>query len=117
VLHYVGDLDNAENQAFVKSFETAYKIPPDVFAVQGWDAGQLLNIGLKAVSGDVSKRKELNAAMAAASFNSPRGPFKLSAAHNPVQNFYLRELKGGKNINLGLAAAAVADEAVGCKLV
>jgi len=116
VLHYVGDLDNAENQAFVKSFEGAYKIPPDVFAVQGWDAGQLLNVGLKAVSGDVTKRKELNAAMAAASFNSPRGPFKLSAAHNPVQNFYLRELKGGKNTNLGLAAAAVADEATGCKL-
>ena len=111
VLHYVGDLDNAENQAFVKSFEAAYKIPPDVFAVQGWDAGQLLNVGLKAVGGDVTKRKELNAAMAAASFNSPRGPFKLSAAHNPIQNFYLRELKGGKNTNLGLAAAAVADEA------
>jgi len=117
VLHYVGDLDNAENQAFVKSFEAAYKIPPDVFAVQGWDAGQLLNVGLKAVSGDAAKRKELNAAMAAASFNSPRGPFKLSAAHNPIQDFYLRELKGGKNVNLGLAAAAVADEATGCKLV
>jgi branched-chain amino acid transport system substrate-binding protein len=116
VLHYVGDLDNAENLAFVKSFEAAYKIPPDVFAVQGWDAGQLLNVGLKAVNGDVAKRKELNAAMAAASFNSPRGPFKLSAAHNPIQNFYLRELKGGKNVNLGLAAAAVADEATGCKL-
>lgn len=87
-----------------------------MFAVQGWDAGQLLDAGVKAVGGDVAKRKELNAAMAAASFASPRGPFKLSAAHNPVQNFYLRELKGGKSVNLGLAAPAVADEAIGCKL-
>jgi branched-chain amino acid transport system substrate-binding protein len=116
VLHYVGDLDNAENKAFVKSFQDAYKIPPDVFAVQGWDAAHLLDIGLKAVSGDVSKRKQLAAAMAAAAFNSPRGPFKLSSSHNPIQNFYLRELKGGKNNYLGLAASAVADDAAGCKL-
>jgi branched-chain amino acid transport system substrate-binding protein len=34
-----------------------------------------------------------------------------------VQNFYLRELKGGKNNYLGLAAAAIADDTVGCKLV
>jgi branched-chain amino acid transport system substrate-binding protein len=117
VLHYVGDLDNAENEAFVKSFSDAYKIPPDVFAVQGWDAAQLLEIGLKAVGGDVSKRKPLYAALAGASFNSPRGPFSLSSAHNPVQNFYLRELKGGRNNGLGLAAAAVADDTTGCKLV
>ncbi len=31
-------------------------------------------VGLEAVGGDVSKRKELNAAMAKASFASPRGP-------------------------------------------
>jgi branched-chain amino acid transport system substrate-binding protein len=117
VLHYVGDLDNPENRNFVDAFQQAYKIPPDVFAVQGWDAAQLLDIGLKAVDGDVAKRAQLNAAMAAASFNSPRGPFKLSSSHNPVQNFYLRELKGGKNNYLGLAAAAIADDTVGCKLV
>jgi branched-chain amino acid transport system substrate-binding protein len=116
VLHYVGDLDNPENKKFVEVFEQAYKIPPDVFAVQGWDAAQLLDIGLKAVGGDVTKRRELNAAMAAATFNSPRGPFKLSSSHNPVQNFYLRELKGGKNNYLGFAAAAVADDTAGCKL-
>jgi branched-chain amino acid transport system substrate-binding protein len=117
VLHYVGDLDNPENKAFVEAFQQAYKIPPDVFAVQGWDAAQLLDIGLKAVDGDVAKRPQLNAAMAKAVFNSPRGPFKLSSSHNPVQNFYLRELKGGKNNYLGLAAAAIADDTAGCKLV
>jgi branched-chain amino acid transport system substrate-binding protein len=116
VLHYASDLDNAENKAFVKAFQDAYKIPPDVFAVQGWDAAHLLDIGLAAVGGDVSKRKQLNAAMASASFDSPRGPFKLSASRNPIQNFYLRELKGGKNEYRGLASAAVPDETTGCKL-
>jgi branched-chain amino acid transport system substrate-binding protein len=116
VLHYSGDLDNPQNKAFVKAYQDAYKIPPDVFAVQGWDAAHLLDIGLKAVDGDISKRKQLNAAMASAAFDSPRGPFKLSSSRNPIQNFYLRELKGGKNNYLGLAAAAVADDTTGCKL-
>jgi branched-chain amino acid transport system substrate-binding protein len=116
VLHYVESLDNPENQAFTKAFAEAYKIVPDVYAVQGFDAAHLYDIGLKAVGGDASKRKELNAAMAKASFASPRGPFKLGASHNPVENFYLRELKGGKNVLLGVAAPEFADETTGCKL-
>jgi branched-chain amino acid transport system substrate-binding protein len=116
VLHYVQSLDNPENKAFIAAFEDAYKVAPDVYAVQGWDAGQLIAAGLEAVSGDVSKRKDLNAAMAKASFASPRGPFKLSASHNPIQNFYLRELKGGVNQYLGVAVKELADETTGCKL-
>jgi branched-chain amino acid transport system substrate-binding protein len=84
--------------------------------VHGWDAGQLIAVGLEAVGGDVSKRKELYAAMAKASFTSPRGPFKLSTSHNPIQNFYLRELKGGVNQYLGVIAKELGDRTTGCKL-
>jgi branched-chain amino acid transport system substrate-binding protein len=117
VSHYFEGLDNPENQAFTKAFAEAYKTPPDVYAVQGYDAAHLYAIGLAAVGGDAGKRKELDAAMAQASFASPRGPFKLGASHNPIQNFYLRELKGGKNALLGVAAKEFADETTGCKLV
>ena len=41
VLHYVESLDNPENNAFVKAFQDAYKVAPDVYAVQGWDAGRV----------------------------------------------------------------------------
>lgn len=116
VLHYVQSLDNPENKAFTAAFRDAYKLAPDVYAVQGWDAGQLIAAGLEAVGGDVTKRKELDAAMASASFASPRGPFKLSTSHNPVQNFYLRELKGGVNNYLGVVAKGLADETTDCKL-
>jgi branched-chain amino acid transport system substrate-binding protein len=68
------------------------------------------------VGGDVKKRDELNAALGKASFASPRGPFKLSAAHNPVQNFYLRELKGGKNTLVRTTATAFSDPGTGCRL-
>ena len=36
----------------------AYKIEPDVYAVQGYDAAQLLIAGVNAVKGDLSKRAD-----------------------------------------------------------
>ncbi|GAC1338136.1 MAG: ABC transporter substrate-binding protein [Beijerinckiaceae bacterium] len=116
VSHYVEELDNPENKAFVALFKGAYKIPPDVYAVQGWDSMQLLDIGLKAVGGDISKRAQLNAAMAKASFASPRGSLRFSSSHNPIQNFYLRELRGGVNHYKGLVAKELSDDTTGCKL-
>ena len=89
---------------------------PDVYAVQGYDAMHLLDIGAKAVGGDFTKRGDLNAAIAAASFASPRGPFRLSKSHNPIQNFYLRELRDGANRFLGVSAENLSDDTTGCKL-
>jgi branched-chain amino acid transport system substrate-binding protein len=116
VLHYADDVDNPENKAFRAAFKDAYKADADVYAVQGWDAMQLLEIGLKGVGGDVSKRDALNAAMSGASFKSPRGPIKLSSANNPIQNFYLRELKGGKNVLVKTAVPEFSDSGTGCRL-
>ncbi|MEA2935074.1 MAG: branched-chain amino acid transport system substrate-binding protein [Variibacter sp.] len=116
VLHYADEVDNPENKAFRAAFQDAYKTAADVYAVQGWDAAQLLDIGLKAVGGDASKRDALNAAMGKAEFKSPRGPFRLSTAHNPVQNFYLRELKSGKNVLLKTSATNFSDSGTGCRL-
>nr|HMN74249.1 ABC transporter substrate-binding protein [Rhodoblastus sp.] len=115
-LHYVESLDNAENKKFIADYTAAFKKAPDVYAVQGWDSMQLLRVGLDAAGGDVKKRKEMFDAMAKAEFKSPRGPFKLGTSHNPVQNFYLRELRGGENKYLGVAAEMLADETTGCKM-
>lgn len=116
VLHYADDLDIPENKTFRADFEAAFKTPADVYAVQGWDTAQLLDAGLKAVGGDVSKRDAFCAAMAKATFKSPRGPFRLSAAHQPIQNFYLRELRGGKNVLVKTVATDLSDSAAGCRL-
>ncbi len=116
VLHYADDLDNPENKAFRAAFQDAYKTAPDVYAVGGWDTMQLLDIGLKAVGGDVGKRDALHAAMTKASFKSPRGPFRLSAANNPIHNFYLREFKGGKDVLVKTVVTDFADPGTGCRL-
>lgn len=115
VLHYAEGLTNPEDAAFRKAFQAAYGIAPDVYAVQGYDAMHVLDIGLAAVGGDVAKKDAMHAAMAKAKFASPRGPFEFSANRNPKQTFYLRELKGGKNGLLGVAAEGLADAGKGCK--
>jgi branched-chain amino acid transport system substrate-binding protein len=54
-------------------------------------------------------------AMEAAKIDSPRGPWTLSKAHNPVQDMYLRKVVGKENKNMGVAWKALADPARGCK--
>lgn len=116
VLHYVDTLDNPQNKAFVTAYREMFRMTPDVYAVQGYDAMHLLDIGATAAGGDFTKRGDLNAAIAAASFASPRGPFRLSKSHNPIQNFYLRELRDGANRFLGVSAENLSDDTTGCKL-
>jgi len=87
-----------------------------VYAVQGYDAAQILAIGLKATNGDVSKKAEFAAAVEAAKIDSPRGAFTLSKAHNPVQDIYLRQVEAKENKMVGIATKALNDPARGCKM-
>jgi ABC-type branched-chain amino acid transport systems, periplasmic component len=116
-LHYADGLNTPKDNAFRAAYNKAYsKGDPDVYAVQGYDAAQLLHAGLEAVKGDISKRAELNKAMETAKIDSPRGPFTLSKAHNPVQDVYLRKVDGKDNKVVGIAIKGLADPARGCKL-
>jgi branched-chain amino acid transport system substrate-binding protein len=115
-LHYADNLDTPRNNSFRKNFAVAYKTNADVYAVQGYDAAQLLQAGLAAAKGDVSKRDVVAAAMHKATIDSPRGKFTLSAAGNPVQDIYLREVKGQNNEFRSIAVKGLADPARGCKL-
>src|SRR5438309_5989345 len=115
-LHYADNLDTPKNNAFRKAYALAFKSQPDVYAVQGYDAAQILANGLKAVGGDLAKRDQLAAAMRKTVVDSPRGKFTLSAAGNPVQDIYLREVKGNNNEFRSVAVKALADPARGCKL-
>ncbi len=115
-LHYADGLQNAKDKAFRAAYAKAYKADPDVYAMQGYDAAQLLAIGLAAVNGDLGKRKELIAAMEGAQIESPRGALKMSKAHNVVNDIYLRRVEGKQNKLIGVAAPMLADPARGCKM-
>lgn len=115
-LHYADDLALPKDKAFRTAYARNYKLQPDVYAVQGYDAGQILKVGLDAVKGDVSKKAEFAAAVQKSTFDSPRGNFTMSRAHNPVQDIYLRKVVGKENQKIGIASKSLADPARGCKL-
>ena len=115
-LHYGDEIKNPRNDAFRNRFAVTYKANPDVYAVQGYDAAQLLLAGVNAVKGDMTRKDAMYAAMASAKIDSPRGAFTLSKAHNPVQDFYVREVKGEYNVVTGIAVKALADPARGCRM-
>ena len=116
-LHYASNLDNEENHKFRRNYKTAFGINPDVFSVQGYDTGSLLLQASAAVGGDVESVADVIEAMETSRVpDSPRGPWTMSKAHNPIQNIYLRQVKDGQQNLLGIAAKSLADPATGCKL-
>ena len=115
-LHYGDGLDNPKDKSFRASYAKAYNVVPDVYSVQGYDAAQMLAIGLNAVKGDVSRKPEIARAIVAAKIDSPRGPFTIGANHNPVQDMYLRQVSGKDNKVIGIATKSLADPGRGCKM-
>ncbi|MBT9486462.1 MAG: ABC transporter substrate-binding protein [Rubrivivax sp.] len=116
-LHYGDEINTPRNTAFRNKFAVTYKANPDVYALQGYDAAQMLLAGANAVKGDVTgKRDALIAAMRKVQIDSPRGKFTLSPQHNPTQDFYIREVKGNYNVVTGVAVKALADPGRGCKM-
>ena len=115
-LHYADSLGTPRDNAFRLSYAKTYRLQPDVYAVQGYDAAQMLGIGLAAVKGDIKKKPEFIAALEKSKIDSPRGSFTLSKSHNPVQDIYLRQVGAKENKLVGIASKALADPGRGCRL-
>ena len=115
-LHYADGLNTPRDNAFRLAYAKTYKLQPDVYAVQGYDAAQMLAIGLNATKGDITKKADFAAALRKAKIDSPRGPFTLGSNHDPVQDFYLRQVVGKENKSIGLASKGLADPGRGCKM-
>jgi branched-chain amino acid transport system substrate-binding protein len=115
-LHYADSLDTPRDKAFRLAYAKTYKLQPDVYAVQGYDAAQMLGIGLTATKGDITKKADFAAALRKARIDSPRGPFTLGRNHDPVQDLYLRQVVGKENKVIGVASKALADPGRGCNM-
>ena len=115
-LHYADGLTNAKDAAFRTKYAQTYKLQPDVYAVQGYDAAQMYEAGLKAAGVDPEKKDDVIKGMESAKIDSPRGAFTLSKAHNPVQDIYMRQVKGDQNVMLEVVSKGLEDPARGCKM-
>jgi branched-chain amino acid transport system substrate-binding protein len=115
-LHYADGLNTPRDNSFRAAYAKAFKLQPDVYAVQGYDAAQILAIGLDATKGDISKKAEFAAAVEKAKIDSPRGTFAVGKSHNPVQDIYLRKVDGKENKMVSVAIKGLADPARGCRM-
>ncbi|MER0239282.1 ABC transporter substrate-binding protein [Fulvimarina sp. MAC8] len=83
------NIDNEKSKAFVAAYEEKYGSVPGVYAMQGYDAAQMIDSAVKAAGGDLSDTDAIRAGLEAADFDSLRGDFKIGPNHYPVQDFYL----------------------------
>ncbi len=108
---WVNDLPNDANKKYVADYKAKYKSSPSFYGSQTYDAAALIDSGLKAVKGDMSKKDELRKALEKADFKSVRGNFKFGPNHIPIQNFYLQEaVKEGDDYRLKTVATIVEND-------
>ncbi len=87
--NWAPNLDNEKSKAFVAAYEAKYGAVPGTYAMQAYDAAQMIDSAIKAAGGDLSDKDAIRAGLAAADFQSLRGDFKLGPNHYPIQDFYL----------------------------
>lgn len=110
-LHYTSELDNAANTAFAGAYQKKYDAVPTVYAVQTWDAANVLDRALRA-AGDVDGAALSKALGGLGEIgDSPRGPWSFED-QTPKQKFYLRKVTkdGGQYVNTVVAETAAVGQ-------
>lgn len=99
-LHYSDQIDTPENKEFVQAYTEAYDMAPTVYAVQAYDAAQVLDKAIEGADGVTGEA--IGAAIGKVDqIESPRGTWSFNEAHDPQQPYYLREVQvvDGKRVN------------------
>ena len=82
--------DTDVSKKFLADFQKEYNRLPSIYAVQAYDAAQLI---LSAASkASVKDAKAFGEALKAADIQSPRGKFKFNTNLHPIQDIYVTEV-------------------------
>jgi branched-chain amino acid transport system substrate-binding protein len=100
-LHYAAGLETPENKAFVDAFARKYKRLPSWFAESAYTAGLWTRTAIDAINGKVEDRDAFLKAMRTVQIKAPRGPLKLDAYDNPIQNVYISKIQKIKHPVVG----------------
>lgn len=93
-LIYSAALDSQVNRRFVKEYRTKFGKVPSYFSETNYTAGRWIGEAVKAVGGNVEDREKLLAALRKVEIaDAVRGPVKLDAYGNPIQNVYIRKIE------------------------
>ena len=87
-------LDTPANKKFVKDYRAKFNRIPSYFSETCYTSARWIAEAAKAIGGDVEDREKLLAALHKVEIpDSPRGPIKLDAQGNPIQNIYIRKVE------------------------
>jgi branched-chain amino acid transport system substrate-binding protein len=92
-LHYSPALGTPASRAFVRAYAGTYHRVPSYYSEIAYTAAQFMIKGLQAVAGRLENRQAFVAAMQKVELtDAPRGPVRLDAWGNPVNNIYVRRV-------------------------
>jgi len=91
-LHYSTELDNPANKEFRSAYHAKYNAAPTVYAVQTWDAANVLSRALRTATGLQGDALAAALGTIATLDDSPRGPWSFDG-QSPKQTFYLRKVE------------------------
>ncbi len=93
--HWNPDLDNAKNKRFVKDYTAKFGHTPSYFAVQSYDAPELLAKAMQAVGGKTDDMAAVARAIRKGTMESPRGTIKYNVNGMVMQPYWrLNVVKG-----------------------
>jgi len=98
-LQYSAAIDTPANKRFVAEYRKRFGKVPSYFSETCYTSGRWINEAAKLVGGKVEDKANFLAAFRKVEIpDAPRGPVKLDAYGNPIQNIYVRkvERKGGE---------------------
>ena len=93
-LIYSAALDTPANKRFVKEYRAKYGKVPSYYSETCYTTGRWINEAAKMVDGNVEDREKFLVALRKVEVpDAPRGPIKLDAHGNPIQNIYIRKVE------------------------
>ncbi len=93
-LIYSAALDTPINKKFVADYRKKYGKIPSYFSETSYTSTRWIAEAAKAIGGDVEDREKFLAALRKVELpDTPRGPVKLDAHGNPIQNIYIRKVE------------------------
>jgi branched-chain amino acid transport system substrate-binding protein len=92
---YAPALENDANAAFIEAWDAEYDATPSIIAVTTYDAFTFISEAAAKAEGDATPASLTEAFPSVGPMTSPRGEFLVDPdTHNPVQDYYARELVG-----------------------
>jgi branched-chain amino acid transport system substrate-binding protein len=93
-LIYSAAIDTPINKRFVKEYRAKFGKVPSYYSETCYTSARWINEAAKAIGGNVEDKEKFLAALRKVEIpDSPRGPIKLDAYGNPVQNIYVRKVE------------------------